>query len=1179
MKILKLDLRAFGPFVDVALDLSEGDEGLHLIYGPNEAGKSSALRALKQMLYGIPLRSSDHFLVGEYEKLRVGGRLRHTDGTELAFLRRKGNTKLLRTADDTEPIDDASLDKFLAGIDQGRFETIFSLDHEELVKGRKAVAGTAGLVGQLIFGAGTDLVRLSKLRKSIEDEHAEIFNARAAAKNPALNRALRELAEERKAIESASIRSADWHEKRSAIEDARTVRGRLDRELDELRRRKSKLERIGQGLPDVARRAELTATLATLADAPRLRDEFADDRRRAEDDLRGAERDRSSAEAEVAEIAEQLARLEAPGPILAESAAVEELQRRLGAHGKEERKVAELRISVATLEESARATLRDLGRGPDTAQAESLRLSLQARQQIRSLANANPGLVASASESARAIVSLEKRRDKADAGLDTLEAPRDAEALANAVQRARRQGDLGAQLDDARRELAKLERQAATALKSLRPWTGTLDDVGALDVPSEATILACQGDLDAASSSVNDHRRRTEDAAGRLDEIDRKLAILRNEREVPGEADLDAARARRTRTWRQVRARWLNEPSEPTEAEGALPDEALALAFERASSEADDLADRLRREADRVAEKARLVAERAQASPRLEALRAELAEAEARHGRELDRWASLWQPLGFAPPSPREMLAWRHHYDKLIQVLESSRDAESKVGGLDAKVAGIQAELSDLLRGLDEPEASSGESLDAKVDRAHQVVERIRSSARKRKSLEEERADAEARIAEARVQDEEARHRLEDWRIAWASAIAPLGLGADATIDVADAVLEKVTSLFDEIDRATVQSRRIEAFERDEARLADDVRALAARVAPELEATRWVRAAGLLNERLTAALEAKTRRDERESRRAKRQAEIRQAEARLVDARDRLDALAREAGCDSPVDLPRAERRADLRRAAESELEAIHERLRKLAGGSTLEAFIDETQGAESELDAEVARLEDEVRRKIEGLEQVNHKIGGIQTELDAMEETSRDARAHEAANRAQGLLALIESKAGQYVRLRLASAVLREAIERYRERSQGPVLRRAGEIFAGLTLGSFSGLRTLLNEKDEPVLVGARPDGATVAVEGMSDGTCDQLYLALKLASLEHHLDHNAPLPLVVDDILVNFDDERALAALLELATLSSRTQVLFFTHHRHLVDLAAANLPPDALFVHELRGVPVTP
>src|SRR5205823_13822971 len=53
-------------------------------------------------------------------------------------------------------------------------------------------------------------------------------------------------------------------------------------------------------------------------------------------------------------------------------------------------------------------------------------------------------------------------------------------------------------------------------------------------------------------------------------------------------------------------------------------------------------------------------------------------------------------------------------------------------------------------------------------------------------------------------------------------------------------------------------------------------------------------------------------------------------------------------------------------------------------------------------------------------------------------------------------------------------------------------------------------------SDLDEPVLVGVRPDGATLGVEAMSEGTCDQLSLALKLASVEHHLDHNAPVPFV---------------------------------------------------------------
>ena len=47
MKLLRLDLLTYGPFTDQSLSLDAGDCGLHVIFGPNEAGKSSALRALR----------------------------------------------------------------------------------------------------------------------------------------------------------------------------------------------------------------------------------------------------------------------------------------------------------------------------------------------------------------------------------------------------------------------------------------------------------------------------------------------------------------------------------------------------------------------------------------------------------------------------------------------------------------------------------------------------------------------------------------------------------------------------------------------------------------------------------------------------------------------------------------------------------------------------------------------------------------------------------------------------------------------------------------------------------------------------------------------------------------------------------------------------------------------------
>ena len=156
---------------------------------------------------------------------------------------------------------------------------------------------------------------------------------------------------------------------------------------------------------------------------------------------------------------------------------------------------------------------------------------------------------------------------------------------------------------------------------------------------------------------------------------------------------------------------------------------------------------------------------------------------------------------------------------------------------------------------------------------------------------------------------------------------------------------------------------------------------------------------------------------------------------------------------------------------------------------------------------------------------------------------------------------------------------MLQDAVERHRKRNQGPVLDRAGALFKALTAGSFAGLRDDLDDAGKPRLQGIRADGSTLLdVQAMSEGTADQLYLALRLASLGAYLDDHEPMPLIVDDILVNFDDVRAAAALRALADLAGRTQVLFFTHHDHLVDLACAAIDPARLVVHRLSvDIPV--
>lgn len=173
-------------------------------------------------------------------------------------------------------------------------------------------------------------------------------------------------------------------------------------------------------------------------------------------------------------------------------------------------------------------------------------------------------------------------------------------------------------------------------------------------------------------------------------------------------------------------------------------------------------------------------------------------------------------------------------------------------------------------------------------------------------------------------------------------------------------------------------------------------------------------------------------------------------------------------------------------------------------------------------------------------------------------------------ADQAQSKLASIRSDAERYVHVKLAGKILRDQIEHYRKENQGPLVKRASEHFATLTLGSFERLMTDFNERDEPILAGIRSDGERVYVEGMSSGTRDQLYLALRLASLEKYMESAEPMPFIVDDVLVDFDDDRSHAALNALAALAEKTQVILFTHHSQVI--AQAMELDSSIQVHEL-------
>ena len=122
------------------------------------------------------------------------------------------------------------------------------------------------------------------------------------------------------------------------------------------------------------------------------------------------------------------------------------------------------------------------------------------------------------------------------------------------------------------------------------------------------------------------------------------------------------------------------------------------------------------------------------------------------------------------------------------------------------------------------------------------------------------------------------------------------------------------------------------------------------------------------------------------------------------------------------------------------------------------------------------------------------------------------------------------------------------------------------------MTGGRFT--RLLVDaEQDSPVLLAQPSQGAPMPVGAMSEGTADQLYLALRLAALELQRQPDRMMPLVLDDVFMTADDERAAHMLRALEKFAATAQVLVFTHHHHLLDIAAKAVAPGALRLHRLE------
>jgi uncharacterized protein YhaN len=187
MRISALDLIAYGHFAGHRFEF--GDKpGFHLIFGENEAGKSTTLRALSSVLFGYPHHVIDDFR-HEARDMAIGAELVAKSGARLPVVRRRKGKAAL--TDGSQAIDEAAVAAFLGGVSREMFEMVFSLDHERLRQHADALLKDGGTLGFSLAEAGSGVGGLRSALDAIAEEREDLFLP--SGQKPIINRLAKSL--------------------------------------------------------------------------------------------------------------------------------------------------------------------------------------------------------------------------------------------------------------------------------------------------------------------------------------------------------------------------------------------------------------------------------------------------------------------------------------------------------------------------------------------------------------------------------------------------------------------------------------------------------------------------------------------------------------------------------------------------------------------------------------------------------------------------------------------------------------------------------------------------------------------------------------------------------------------------------------------------------------------------
>jgi uncharacterized protein YhaN len=1145
MRLRRLDLTAYGKFTGKSIDFGEAVEGrpdLHIVYGPNEAGKSTALAAFMDLLFGIELHSRFGFL-HDYSTMCVGGRLELLGGPR-DLVRRKKPSPTLRDLVGN-PVPEALIQGDLAGINRDAYRTMFLLDDDTIEAGGKSILASGGQLGELLFSASAGLAEMSKQLIELRAQ-ADRFtkpNSRSGELQE-LKTQHAGLVSERNAINIIATQYQRLNNNKVEAE------GKYNDAVQEHRTTQKQLGIIRRqvaGLPHMYRLKQLREQIEGFVELPDAPPDWLGQiplLQKREIDLR---EEMAVATADAERLFQELESTDIDQNALSKIGRLQNLEYLKAGFIRAERDLPTVRSEFTQNADTVGQLLVRLGRAEEADPSNLLLPDAQSAVFGR-LIDRKPSIAekaaAAQAELSRATMALTAAQRRL--GDHPASAGPPCSPVLLPIINAANQSDHILRRHAAEKKRTQWKGTLEARMAMLAPWSGTPEELGRLSVPTDVVFREIADKTQRAQSGVDQLQ-------GLLDQATQERASaaadLQTVAELPGVIqDQEALDVRNIRdaAWMAHRAALSDATADTFEATMRHDDEVSSQRF----SHAQELA---------AVQQRKRTLTLAQSKERQ--IREKLDDAKTKQQAARDEFTKLAAAVSPALAeslTPNAFIAWRDQWRQAREALDTVREADIELASALDDTDDLRRRLAAALPNvgiLFDPDGAFEELLMAATSATATEIdlEALRKDVKTAEDEVETRTHAVGLTGQAEKQ----------WEAEWRAACKACWFGEEAAnrpVEVVRDMLTTLTTLAHTLSTGSALAVRIDGMNADKAAFATEVAKFAGEIGIDTEGVSVLDCATAIESKVQQAQRAAETRQRLETELAtartlrgrletRQQEHLRQTETMMTHMQ--VNTL-----IDLSVKLQQAQNKAQLK-ADMAQTEATALAALQVANMAAAEAML--VGVATEDLEADEASLTTKLETLNARVTEL-HKASILANErLEAVGGDDAVARIEE---RRRTVLLEIQDKAQRYFRLSVGIAAAERALRSYRDEHRSSMMHNASQAFATITKGAYRKLTTQ-PEKNDEVLVAVGADGASKLATDLSKGTRFQLYLALRAAGYHELAAIRPPVPFIADDIMETFDNPRSEETFRVFENMARKGQVIYMTHHEHLRRMAEETVP----------------